>query len=240
MPLQARPFAHSFPSATDISMMATTEYSAARLNMVDGQIRPNKVTDQRVVDAFLAVAREQFVPAGLRGVAYVDKSIAIGKGRYLLEPMVLARLLNDARIQATDMVLDVGTGSGYSAAVIGRLAAAVVALESDSELAAQANQAMQMQGVDNAAVMHGPLNAGWARQAPYNVIILQGAVGAVAPALLEQLADGGRLLAVVMPESGQGVARLYQKTGGQISVRVLFDASAALLPGFEARADFQF
>lgn len=221
-------------------MMATTEYSAARLNMVEGQIRPNKVTDQRVVDAFLAVPRDQFVPDSLRGVAYVDKSIPVSKGRYLLEPMVLARLLNDAKIEATDMVLDVGTGTGYSAAVLGRLAATVVALESDSELAAFANQAMQTQGVDNAAVMHGPLNAGWAKQAPYNVIILEGAVAAVPASLLDQLAEGGRLLAVVLPESGQGVARLYQKNGGQVSSRILFDASAALLPGFEAKADFQF
>lgn len=221
-------------------MMATTEYSAARLNMVEGQIRPNKVTDQRVVDAFLAVPRDQFVPEGLRGVAYVDKSIPVTKSRYLLEPMVLARLLNDAKIESTDIVLDVGTGTGYSAAVIGRLAATVVALESDSELAAFANQAMQTQGVDNAAVMHGPLNAGWAKQAPYNVIIVQGAVAAVPPALLDQLAEGGRLLAVVLPESGQGVARLYLKNGGQVSSRILFDASAALLPGFEAKADFQF
>lgn len=221
-------------------MMATTEYSAARLNMVEGQIRPNKVTDQRVVDAFLAVPRDQFVPDSLRGVAYVDKSIPVSKGRYLLEPMVLARLLNDARIEATDMVLDVGTGTGYSAAVLGRLAATVVALESDSELASFANQAMQTQGVDNAAVMHGPLNAGSAKQGPYNVIILEGAVAAVPASLLDQLAEGGRLLAVILPESGQGVARLYQKTGGQVSSRILFDASAALLPGFEAKADFQF
>lgn len=221
-------------------MMATTEYSAARLNMVEGQIRPNKVTDQRVVDAFLAVPRDQFVPEGLRGVAYVDKSIPVTRSRYLLEPMVLARLLNDAKIEPTDIVLDVGTGTGYSAAVIGRLAATVVALESDSELAAFANQAMQTQGVDNAAVMHGPLNAGWAKQAPYNVIIVQGAVAAVPPALLDQLAEGGRLLAVILPESGQGTARLYLKTGGQVSSRILFDASAALLPGFEAKADFQF
>lgn len=221
-------------------MMANTEYSAARLNMVEGQIRPNKVTDQRVVDAFLAVPRDQFVPAGLRGVAYVDKSISIGKGRFLLEPMVLARLLNDARIQPTDIVLDIGTGTGYSAAILGRLAATVVAVESDGELAAQANQAVQTHGVDNAAVMQGPLNAGWAKQGPYNVIIVQGAVAAVPPALLDQLAEGGRLMAVVIPESGQGVARLYQKTGGKVSSRVLFDASAAILPGLEAKPDFQF
>lgn len=221
-------------------MMASSEYSAARLNMVDCQIRPNKVTDQRVVDAFLAVPRDQFVPAGLRGVAYVDKSIPVSRGRFLLEPMVLARLLNDAKVEPTDIVLDVGTGTGYSAAIIGRLAATVVALESDADLAALANQAMQNHGVDNAAVMQGPLSAGWAKQGPYNVIVVQGAVAAVPPALLDQLAEGGRLVAVVLPESGQGVARLYQKTGGKVSSRILFDASAALLPGLEAKPDFQF
>lgn len=221
-------------------MMASPEYSAARLNMVDSQIRPNKVTDQRVVDAFLAIPRDQFVPAGLRGVAYVDKSIPVGNGRFLLEPMVLARLLNEAKIEATDIVLDVGTGTGYSAAVIGRLAATVVALESDAGLAAQANQTMQTHGVDNAAIMQGPLAAGWAKQGPYNVIVVQGAVSAVPQALLDQLAEGGRLVAVVLPESGQGVARLYQKTGGQVSSRILFDASASLLPGLEAKPDFQF
>lgn len=221
-------------------MMATTEYSAARLNMVEGQIRPNKVTDQRVVDAFLAVPRDQFVPAGLRGVAYVDKSIPLGSGRFLLEPMVLARLLNEARIEATDIVLDIGTATGYSAAVLGRLAATVVAVEADAELAAQANQAMQTLGVDNAAIMRGPLNAGWVSQGPYNVIVIQGAVAAVPQTLLDQLAEGGRLVSVVIPENGQGVARLYQKTGGQVSSRILFDASAAMLPGLEAKPDFRF
>lgn len=221
-------------------MMAPTEYSAARQNMVEGQIRPNKVTDQRVVEAFLAVPRDQFVPATLRGVAYVDKQIGIGKDRFLLEPMVFARLLQEAHIEAGDIVLDVGTGTGYSAAIIGRLAATVVALESDADLARLANEAMQSHGVDNAAVMHGPLNAGWARQGPYNVIVLQGAVAAVPSVLLDQLADGGRLVAVVLPESGQGVARLYQKIGGQVSSRILFDAAASLLPGMEAKPDFQF
>ncbi|MFV3130041.1 protein-L-isoaspartate O-methyltransferase family protein [Niveispirillum sp. KHB5.9] len=221
-------------------MMATPEYSAARLNMVDSQIRPNKVTDQRVVDAFLAIPRDQFVPAGLRGVAYVDTGIAIGKGRFLLEPMVLARLLNEAKVEASDIVLDVGTGTGYSAAIIGRLASTVVALESDADLAAQANQAMQTHGIDNAAIMQGPLAAGWAKQGPYNVIVVQGAVASVPQTLLDQLAEGGRLVAVVLPESGQGVARLYQKKGGQVTGRILFDASATLLPGLESKPDFQF
>lgn len=221
-------------------MMATTEYGTARFNMVESQLRPNKVTDPRLVDAFLAVPRDQFVPAALRGVAYVDKAIPVGNGRYLLEPMVLARLLQAARVGAGDLVLDVGTATGYSAAIIGRLAATVVALESDADLAVQANQAMQSHGVDNAAIMQGPLGTGWAKQGPYNVIVLQGAVTAVPQALLDQLAEGGRLVTVVLPESGMGVARLYEKLGGVLSSRNLFDASAHLLPGLEAKPDFRF
>lgn len=221
-------------------MMASSDYSAARLNMVDSQLRPNKVNDPRLVEAFLAVPRDQFVPVGLRGVAYVDKSIPMGNGRYLLEPMVLGRMLQEARIGAGDIVLDIGAGTGYAAAVIGRLAATVVAVESDPVLAAQANQAMQTQGVDNAAIMQGPLAEGWAPQGPYNVIIVEGALTAVPPALFAQLAEGGRLLAVTMSENGMGVARLYEKQGGNVSGRPLFDAAAPVLPGMEARADFQF
>jgi protein-L-isoaspartate(D-aspartate) O-methyltransferase len=221
-------------------MIATTEYSAARYNMVESQLRPNKVTDQRLVDAFLAVPRDQFVPSALRGVAYVDKAIAVGNGRYLLEPMVLGRMLQEARITANDLVLDVGTATGYSAAIIGSVAATVVAVESDVALAAQADQAMQTLGVDNAAVVQGDLAAGWAKQGPYNVIVIEGAVAAVPQALLDQLAEGGRLVTVLLPESGVSVARLYQKIEGQISSRTLFDASASLLPGMEPKAGFSF
>jgi protein-L-isoaspartate(D-aspartate) O-methyltransferase len=221
-------------------MIATTEYSAARYNMVESQLRPNKVTDQRLVDAFLAVPRDQFVPVALRGVAYVDKAIAVGNGRYLLEPMVLGRMLQEAGITATDLVLDVGTATGYSAAVIGNVAATVVAVESDATLAAQANQAMQTLGVDNAAVVQGDLAAGWAKQGPYNVIVIEGAVAAVPQTLLDQLAEDGRLVTVLLPESGVSVARLYQKVGGVISSRALFDASASLLPGMEPKATFSF
>jgi protein-L-isoaspartate(D-aspartate) O-methyltransferase len=221
-------------------MIATTEYSAARYNMVESQLRPNKVTDHRLVDAFLAVPRDQFVPGALRGVAYVDKAIPVGNGRFLLEPMVLGRMLQEARITAGDLVLDIGTATGYSAAIIGHVAATVVAVESDAALAAQADQAMQTLGVDNAAVVQGDLAAGWAKQGPYDVIVIEGAVAAVPQALLDQLAEGGRLVTVLLPESGVSVARLYQKVGGLISSRTLFDATASLLPGMEPKAGFSF
>ncbi|WP_114391572.1 protein-L-isoaspartate O-methyltransferase family protein [Oleisolibacter albus] len=221
-------------------MMAPTDFTAARTNMVEGQIRPNRVTDARLIDAFQSVPREQFVPKALRGVAYVDEDIHIGHGRYLLEPRVLARLLQEAQVTADDVVLDVGSGMGYSAAVIGRLAATVVALESEPDLAAQATAAFQANGVDNALIMQGPLAAGWAKQAPYNVIVLEGAVTEVPQVLLDQLAEGGRLVCVLGGDAQVGTARLFQKLDGVVSGRTLFDATVRALPGFERAPAFQF
>jgi len=221
-------------------MVALTDYTAARINMVEGQLRPNKVHDPRLVAAFINVPREQFVPKAQRGIAYVDEDIPVGNGRYLMEPMVLARLLQEARIGAQDMVLDIGCGTGYSAALIGRLAATVVAVESDAELAAQAAQNLMAVGVDNVVLMQGPLTAGWAAQQPYDVIVLDGAVTEVPAVLLDQLAEGGRLVAVLAPPGHVGHARLYQKIGGVVSGRVLFEAAVRLLPGFEPAPQFEF
>ncbi len=220
--------------------MATTDFATARVNMVEGQIRPNKVTDFRVVDAFLSIPREEFVPKALRGIAYVDEDIQVSPGRFLMEPMVLARLLQEARVGEKDMVLDVGGATGYSAAVIGRLAATVVALESDPTLVAQANETFQRMGIDNALAVQGPLEAGWPNQGPYDLIILQGSVVQVPQVLLDQLAEGGRLVGVVNEDARIGYARLYQKLGGKVSHRPLFDAAVRKLPGFEPKPTFQF
>lgn len=222
------------------SMMATTDFSAARINMVEGQIRPNKVTDLRLVEAFMDVPRELFVPKPLRGIAYVDEDIQVAPGRYLMEPMVLGRLLQEARIGAEDVVLVVGCGTGYSAAVAGRVAATVVALESDAGLAAQATRTLQDISSDNVIVMQGPLSAGWAAQMPYDVIVLDGAVAEVPPALLEQLNEGGRLVCVINGTGRVGAARLYKKVGGTVSGRTLFDAAIHPLPGSEQKPAFEF
>lgn len=220
--------------------MATTDFTAARLNMVEGQIRPNKVTDPRLIEAFLAVPREVFVPKDRRGIAYVDEDLAVAPGRFLMEPMVLARLLQEARIGDQDVVLNIGCATGYSAAVIGRMAATVVALEADAGLAAEATRALQETTADNAIVMQGPLAAGWAAQAPYDVIILDGAVPEVPAALLEQLSDGGRLVGVITGTGNMGQARLYKKIGGIVSSRTLFDAAIRPLPGFALKPAFEF
>lgn len=217
-----------------------TQYDAARLNMVEGQLKPNKIVTPAILDAMGAVPREAFVPKAIRGIAYVDEDLAIGNGRYLMEPMVLGRLIEAARIGSGDIVLAIGCGTGYCAAVLARLGNTVVAIESDGDLAQQASETLARLGVDNAAVIEAALTAGYAEQAPYQAILIDGAVAEVPPQILEQLAEGGRLAAVVSPDGRLGKATLFKRIGGVVSHREIFDASVPLLPGFEPVPVFQF
>ncbi len=210
-----------------------------RVSMVNGQIRPNSMSDERVAQAMLAVPRELFVPKGLRGVAYVDEDIPVGNGRYLMEPRVLARMLQAAEIEPDNVVLDVGCATGYSTAVLARLAGSVVAIESDEELANRAQALIAELSIDNAAVVVDPLADGYAEQAPYDVILIGGAVEVVPSVLSEQLAEGGRMI-LVKRERGVGVAWLYRRDDGVVSGRELFDAQVMPLPGFERPAEFVF
>ncbi|MEE8187755.1 MAG: protein-L-isoaspartate O-methyltransferase [Kiloniellales bacterium] len=216
------------------------DYTPVRLNMVESQLRTNRVTDPGLIEAFEQVPRELFLPEALRSVAYVDKDLAIAEGRHMMEPRVLARLLQVAGPGPEDVVLDIGCGTGYATALLARLSATVVALECDAGLAGRANDILQELEVGNAIVVEGPLNQGHARQAPYNVILLNGGVAEVPPAISGQLADGGRLVAVVRDAGGLGRATLVQRNGQVISGRVLFDASIPLLPGFEVEPGFVF
>ncbi len=217
-----------------------TDYAAARLNMVESQIRANNVTDPPVVDAFMSVPREIFVPKTMRGVAYVDEDLAIGDGRYLIEPMVLARLVQLGQVGPEDLVLDVGSATGYSTAVLARLSAAVVGVEADDQMVQAATANLGQLGIDNAVFVRGPLEAGYAKQAPYNVIIFQGAIDAVPPAIADQLAEGGRLVAVVRQPRGMGLGTLFMREHGTLSGRAAFDAATPLLPGFARKPAFVF
>ena len=216
------------------------DYTAARTNMVKSQIRPNKVTDPLIIEAMGDIPRERFVPESHLGVAYVDEDIAIARGRYLMEPMVLARLLQAAEIKETDVVLNIGCATGYSAAVIARLANTVVALESDRDLAAAAQRLLSELDVDNAVVIEADLRQGYAEQAPYDVILFDGALAHIPDDICTQLAEGGRLVAVVENAAGMGRAILVARREGVLSRRVLFDAAIPPLPGFAAEAGFVF
>lgn len=213
------------------------DYAVARQYMVDSQIRTNKVTDERLIEAIRSLPRERFVPESLRARAYLDDDVELAPGRYLMEPMVTARLIQTAEVKATDMALVVGAASGYAAALLARLVNTVVALESDKALAKHAGLAFAELGIDNALEFDGPLPAGCPKHAPYDVIYLDGAVEEVPQSLADQLGEGGRMVGVLV-EGGIGRAMLWLKSRGAISRRALFDANVAPLPGFKVPARF--
>ena len=214
-----------------------TDYANRRTVMVDTQVRPSDVTKFPIIEAMLSIPREAYVPAASREAAYVGENLTTGPGRVMLEPRTLAKMLDALDIQSTDLVLDVGCGLGYSSAVIARFADAVVALESDAGLAAEAERILAAQGVDNAAVICGPLVAGAAKHGPYDAVTVQGGVEAVPEALLAQIKDGGRIACVFM-EGALGVVRIGHKRDGRVTWRYAFNAGAPVLPGFAANRTF--
>ena len=216
------------------------DFVAARHHMVDSQIRTNKVTNPDVIDAMEEIPRERFVDKSHQGIAYLDEDLPIGNGRFLMEPMILARMLQTLDLQSGDIVLDVGVATGYSSAVISRLASTVIALESDPSFASQTTLNMAELGIDNVVLVEGALADGYPAQAPYDVIVLEGAVPEVPTAITDQLADGGRLCAVIDENGTQGRAVLMVRSGDVVSRRVVFDANTPSLPGFEKAQGFVF
>lgn len=217
------------------------DYAGARFNMVENQIRTNKVHDLQVAGAISSTPREAFLPKAMRGFAYVDEDVSIGGGRYLIEPLVLARLLQAAAVQPTDVVLAIGDATGWASAVLAKLASTVVVLEADTDLAGRATQALSDQGIDNVAYVAGDATAGYSAQAPYDVIVYVGAVGDIPAGLCRQLSDGGRLVAVV--DSGtRGAGKVVQvvRVGDTFGRRPLFDASTPYLPGMAPKPGFVF
>lgn len=214
-----------------------SDYTARRVMMVDTQVRPSDVTKFPIIEAMLSVPREAFVPVGRSEAAYVGENIPLAPGRVVLEARTLAKMLDALDIQPGELVLDIGTGLGYSAAVIARLAEAVVAVEEDETLAAGATRALAAQGVDNAVVMVAALTAGAPKHGPYDAITLQGGVETVPEALLAQLKDGGRIGAVFM-EGALGKVKIGYKEGGRLTWRFAFNATAPVLPGFAVEKSF--
>lgn len=172
-------------------------FEQARFNMIEQQIRPWDVLDPQVLDLLFVVKREDFVPAAYRNLAFADMEIPLGSGQSMLAPRVEARLLQELNLRKSDRALEVGTGSGYMAALLAARVEHVVTLETDAELAASARDNLQRAGIANVNVEQADGLQGWAARAPYDVIVLSGAVPAVPQALLKQLRVGGRLVAVV-------------------------------------------
>jgi protein-L-isoaspartate(D-aspartate) O-methyltransferase len=220
-------------------------FTRLRTKMVDTQLRTQNVTDLDVLAAMAALPRERFVPASARPFAYIDDDVLIkpaangGPPRYLMEPVPFARLVQLAAPGKTDIVLDIGCGTGYSAAVLARLADSVVAVESDAELAQRASETLVELGIDTVAVVNAPLETGFPSEGPYDVILLDGAVEKVPDGLLDQLKEGGRLVAVV----GTGWAAsgtIFARSNDKVAGRPVFNAAVQPLPGFRQAAGFAF
>jgi protein-L-isoaspartate(D-aspartate) O-methyltransferase len=218
-----------------------TDFARARRNMVDGQLRPNRVTNVRLLGVVGELPRERFLPEPLRAVAYADDDVPLGNGRVLLEPMVLVRLIQYLQPQEGERAMVVASGRGYGAALLSRLVKEVVAVESDQMLAGAAEQTFKELGLANIRQTVGKLEQGAPQSAPYDVILIEGAVEQISQPILDQLAEGGRLSTVVAgPPGALGVAQLTVKDGGIASSRPLFDAGTLSLPGFAPPARFTF
>lgn len=214
-----------------------TDYAARRRMMVDTQVRPSDVTKFPIIDAMLTVPRESFVPDQAREAAYAEEHVALGEGRVVLDARTLAKMLDALEIGPADLVLDIGAGLGYSSAVIARMAQAVVMVEENEALVADAQGALSDSGADNVIVQSGALVAGAAEHGPYDVIILQGGVERLSDDIAAQLKDGGRI-ACIFIEGSLGEVRTGLKIDGAISWRYAFNTAAPVLPGFEAIREF--
>ena len=216
-----------------------TDFAAARRTMVDTQVRPADVTSYALIDAMLWAPRERFVPRARRDIAYAETDIELAPGRVMLQPRTMGKMLEAAAIEPNDLVLDLAPGTGYSAAVIARMAEAVVAVEPDGELAKQAQALLVELEVDNAVVTQGDPAAGDPDHGPYGVIFVNGAVETLPDALVGQLKQGGRLVALFR-DGGLGKCCVLTRAGNGVSRRFVFEADAPVLKGFEKPAAFAF
>lgn len=214
-----------------------TDYEKARITMVDNQIRTTDVTSHSVLKAFLAVSREAFVPDACKAIAYIDSDVEVAPGRYIMEASPLAKLLQAANVTRSDAVLEIGSGSGYTAALLSHLAGSIVAVESDEALVNSATAALAP--YENVHLVKGDLEAGSQAEGPYDLIFVNGAIEEVPTVLFEQLRDGGRMIAVV-GYGNAAYATLFAKERGAVSATPLFNCSIRPLPGFRKAKEFVF
>lgn len=220
-----------------------SDFATARQKMVDGQVRTSDVTDGRIIDAMLAVPREAFVPANQRALAYLDLDLDVSEGgspkRFLIKPAVTAKMLQAANIEPSDHVLVVGCATGYTAALLARLSGQVTATESEPSLAAKAGEVLAQTGFGGVSVRGAAAAEGDTANAPYDVIVINGATEIIPDRLYQQLREGGRLVGVFAMTKPQR-ATLVTRSHGDFGNRALFDASAPILPGLERLPAFVF
>ncbi|MEX2616102.1 MAG: protein-L-isoaspartate O-methyltransferase [Alphaproteobacteria bacterium] len=216
------------------------DFTFARHNMVESQLRPNKVTDSGVLAAMGTLPRERFLPEMMQSVAYTDEDLCIAPARYLMEPIVAARLIQAAAPSERDLALVVGGGAGYEAAVLASMVETVFVVESDAALFAAANTLFSDLALDNIVIVEGALEEGLGGQGPFNIILINGCVQILPESLKAQLAENGRLVCVMDKGDGIGRATVLQRTGGAISHRTLFDASVPVLDAFRKASSFVF
>jgi protein-L-isoaspartate(D-aspartate) O-methyltransferase len=218
-----------------------TDFALARRNMIDGQLRPNRVTNAELLAAVDKLPRERFLPDSMKSVAYSDEDVPLGNSRFLMEPMVLGRLIQTMQPRPQDRAMVVASGRGYGCALLASLVNSVVSVECDSALAGAAAETLKGLGITNVTPVMGPLEVGSSSSAPYDVILIEGAVQHLPSAIIDQLAEGGRLGTVIAGTAGaMGVAQLIVKEGGIASGRPLFDAGTPVLPGFAPAPRFVF
>lgn len=216
-----------------------TDFARARHWMVEAQIRTSDVTDHALQDVVRRLPRELFTPANRQALAYAETELELAPGRYLLRPRDLAKLVQAMAPQPGQKALEVFGASGYGAAVLAGVGCQVVLLEPDAELGKLARQALDGAGASGVVLASSDPLAGWPDAAPYDLILVNGAVEVVPPAWVEQLAEGGRL-GVIVRNGPAGQARIYSRAGGIIASRVVFDAAPPVLPGLAKLAEFVF
>ena len=225
----------------EILQMNEMQFENAREMMVNCQIRPNKVTDERVLNAFLSIPREAFIAKHQRSIAYIDEDLMLTNGRCLMEPMVLSRLIQALETRIDDNVLVVGAGSGYGTAIMAQIAGSVIAIETRTQLVDKAQETLANIGIDNAAFIKSRLADGYPEEGPYDRIIIEGGVEFVPDNLLNQLTPKGRLAAVKrIKGEAVGVASLWTRAGDSFSCTPLFNAQVPNLDEFIAKTEFVF
>lgn len=217
------------------------DFKIARKNMVENQIRANKVTSLNVINAFLDVPREKFVPDALQEISYVDEDIQLSRNRFMMKPMILARLFQSLNLKGNENILHVGSNSGYGSAILSRMCSSVISLESDKKLFETSIHTFSNMGFDNVVPLHGSMENGVEKEAPFDIIFIEGSIEIEPKSLFGQLNENGKLIAIIRPANIKiGKAKLFFKISNEIGLENLFDAQVSKLSIFKSKTKFSF